>query len=129
MSDYTVIMVAELNDRSGDRPGEIRFLKNELGTEQVALTHRIVSAGETAPFPHHHKIQEEVIYVIAGQLEVKIGDVIETLGPKMAVRIGPGTPHGYRSVGSDDAELLIISARNAEPKDDAVFAEGFWPDV
>lgn len=128
MDDYTIIDVSDAPDVLGDYPGEMRFLKDALGTEQVALTFRRMPAktGSKGGYGHRHKQQEEVVYVMKGTLQGKFGDEIKELGPDTAVRIAPATVRGFWNEGPDDVELLILS--NRIPEGDAEKVEDFWPE-
>lgn len=128
MSGYTISKVSDAPDILGDYPGEMRFLKNALGTEQIAVTYRRMPAqtGSKGSYGHRHKAQEEVVYVTKGTLQGKFGDEIKELGPDTAVRIAPQTVRGFWNEGPDDVELLIISNRIA--KDDWEKVEDFWPE-
>ncbi|HEX7259992.1 MAG TPA: cupin domain-containing protein, partial [Candidatus Saccharimonadia bacterium] len=104
-------------------------MKNALETTQVALTHRRMPAqtGSKGSYGHQHKTQEEVIFVISGNVQVKVNDDIVNIGPKSAIRIAPGAIQGTWNEGPDDAEILIIS--NRVPNLGAEFASfpDFWP--
>lgn len=103
------------------------MLKDVLGTEQVAVTHRIMPhhTGAKGGYGHFHKEQEEVVFVISGTLLFKLDDVIEPVTGPAAVRISPGTVWGMWNDEADDAHLLIIS--NRLDHDDFERVDGFWP--
>jgi len=130
MSDYTITRLTDVADAFGGRyPGEMRFMSGDLGTEQVAITHRRMppQSGGKGSYGHRHDTQEEVYFVISGRLQFKLGDdVVDVVGPA-AVRVAP---HVVRSVWNDgpgDAQLLIVSVRVDDPRADASLIEGFWP--
>lgn len=54
------------------------------------------------PFQHPG---EEVVTVIAGRLEARIGDNELTLAPGDTVTFDASLPHGWRTLGDSDAEL------------------------
>jgi mannose-6-phosphate isomerase-like protein (cupin superfamily) len=130
MSDYTITRLADVADAFGGRyPGEMRFMTGDLGTEQVAITHRRMppQSGGKGSYGHRHHTQEEVYFVISGTLQFKLGDdVVDVAGPA-AVRVAPETVRSVWNDGPDDAELLIISVRVEDPRSDAALVEDFWP--
>jgi uncharacterized cupin superfamily protein len=128
MSDYTIIAVADAPNVLRNYPGEIRFLKDSLGTEQTALTYRRMPAetGSKGSYGHRHKEQEEVVYVIKGTLQGKFDDEIKEIAEGMAVRVAPRTVRGFWNEGPEDVELLIISSRIDE--EDWEKVEDFWPE-
>src|SRR5947199_6610810 len=111
MPGYTVTRLEDVDDVSGDYPGEMRMLAGGLGSEQVALTYRRMPqhTGGKGSYGHRHKEQEEVYFVASGKLQFKLGDDVHDLEKGSAVRVPPGT---WRSVWNDepeDAELIIVS--------------------
>lgn len=59
--------------------------------------------------PHFHSF-EEVVYVLAGRIELKLGDAVHELGPDDFALAQTGTPHSWRNAGSEAARWLEISA-------------------
>ena len=51
---------------------------------------------------------EEFVYVLAGRVEVAVGDHVNLLGPSESVHFNSGIQHHMRNVGDDDAELLVV---------------------
>jgi mannose-6-phosphate isomerase-like protein (cupin superfamily) len=131
MTDYTIRTVEEVPDAFGGQyPGAMRFLTTELGTEQIAFTHRLMppKSGGKGSYGHHHKTQEELYYVIRGTLEFKLGDDVVEVHDGTAVRVAPATVRSIWNDGPDDAELVICSVRLDNASADGELVEGFWPD-
>lgn len=126
---FRKLTLAEVPDISGDYPGEFKTIKKSLGTTQVALTHRHMppKTGGKGSRGHRHKTQEEVIYVISGQVQVKVNEYIVELKANEMIRIDPGNSQSTWNNGPDDAELLIISQHSDNVMDDVVFVPDFWP--
>src|SRR5690348_5340854 len=127
MSAYKVVKLEDIADILGDYPGDMKPMKNPLGTTQVALTYRRLPqhTGSKGSYGHRHATQEEVIYVISGNVQVKAGPDVLELGPRSAVRIAPGTTQGIWNDRPEDAEVLLISNR-MEPEDQVTKDHGFW---
>lgn len=130
MSDYTVSAFADAPDVLGDYPGEMRFLKHPLETEQVAVTYRRMPrhTGGKGGYGHSHREQEEVYVVLSGVLQFKVGDDVFDVGPQTAVRLAPSAVRSVWNDRDEDAELLIISTRRAGDEPDHEMHEGFWPE-
>ena len=130
MSDYTVLNLAKAEDRSGDYPGEVKMIKNALESKQTALTYRKIEPNtgsiRGSRRGHRHKTQEEVIFVIAGTLTVKIEDELIELGPKTAIRIAPGVAQDCWNYGKEPVEMLIISTYIENLMDDLEIISDFW---
>jgi mannose-6-phosphate isomerase-like protein (cupin superfamily) len=130
MGGYTIRQLEQVEDAFGGAyPGSMRFLTDELGSEQIAFTHRVMPAktGGKGGYGHRHKTQEEIYFVISGTLEFKLGDEIVEVGSGTAVRVAPETVRSVWNEGPEDAELVICSVRLDDPRADGEIVEGFWP--
>ena len=92
MPNYSVAKREEAMDWMADYPGfgEMRWYSEVLGTEQVSFSWRAMppGTGGRGSYGHRHPGQEEVYFVIAGQVTFKIDDDVFEVGPRTAVRIG-----------------------------------------
>jgi mannose-6-phosphate isomerase-like protein (cupin superfamily) len=130
VSDYTILNLADVPDAFGGKyPGEMRFLSEPLGNRQVAITHRRMppGSGGKGSYGHRHKTQEEVYYVIGGTLEFKLGDDVVEVAAGSAVRVAPETVRSIWNEGPEDAELVIVSTRVTDVREDVDLVEDFWP--
>src|SRR3712207_5428628 len=92
MSDFTIRRVEDVPDAFGGKyPGAMRFLTEDLGNKQVALTHRVMppQSGGKGSYGHRHRAQEEIYVVISGTLQFKRGDEVVDVPRDTAVRIAP----------------------------------------
>jgi mannose-6-phosphate isomerase-like protein (cupin superfamily) len=134
VSDYTILRAAEAADFTGDEPGAFYGYGRTLGARQLAVNLRVL-APHTAHVPpggdptrgHSHRTIEEIYFVIAGEVAVKLGDDVTTLGPRDAVRIPPSTPRAVRNDSNEDAALLMVSVRVEDHATESHGHEGFWP--
>ena len=129
MSDYTIRRLADVPDAFGGRyPGEMRFLADDLGTRQVAVTHRRMppQSGGKGGYGHRHHTQEEVYFVISGRLQFKLDDELVDVEGPAAVRVAPEVVRSIWNDGPGDAQLLIVSVRLEDPRADGELVEGFW---
>lgn len=126
---YTIRRLDEVRDVLGDYPGEMRFLAEPLGAQQVAFTYRRMppGTGGKGGYGHRHKTQEEIYFVTSGQLEFKLGDEVIEVGPGTAVRVAPETVRSVWNEGPEDAELVICSVRVDDLRADGEIIENFWP--
>jgi mannose-6-phosphate isomerase-like protein (cupin superfamily) len=107
--------------------GEQRWYTEALGAEQVSFSWRRMppGTGGRGSYGHRHPGQEEVYFVISGEVTFKVGDEVFEVGPQTAVRVGG---HAFRSVHNDsdaEAQLLILSTRLDQPPLEQ--EQGFWP--
>jgi quercetin dioxygenase-like cupin family protein len=129
VADYQLVTLDEVDDWLGDYPGEMRGITYAIGAEQVALTYRRMpqNTGSKGSYGHFHKTQEELYLVLEGKLQFKLGDEIIDVPKGTAVRIPPDVVRGVWNDEPEDAELVIVSVRIADPQGDTETVDGFWP--
>ena len=86
-------------------------------------------AGEEPPL-HTHSREDELLYVVQGQLIARVGDARVEVGPGAYAALPRGVPHAIEVVG-DQATLLLgfvpgglerfLVPRNGEQPDPAAF--------
>ena len=134
MGEYTILRRADAPDYSGDAPGAFLGYGRPLGAEQLALNVKVLAPGETHRPPgfdrawgHSHRTIEEIYLVLEGEVRIKLGDDVETLGRHDAVRAPAGTPRAIRNDTDADAVFAMVSVRTDDPQAESVHHDGFWP--
>ena len=129
MAGFTIKRLDEVDDVLGDYPGEMRMMTSDLEAEQVAFTHRRMPqhTGGKGSYGHRHKTQEEIYYVLSGKLQFKLDDDVLDLEGGTAVRVAPEVARSVWNDEPEDAELIIVSIKIAEPQADSVQVPDFWP--
>ena len=133
MSDYTLLCAADAPDYTGDAPGAFLGYGRPLGAQQVAVNVRVLEPGMAHVPPgtdpargHSHRTIEEIYFVLDGELAIKLGDDVKTLGARDAVLIPPATPRAVRNVSDAPAALLMISAAVPDIRAESVGHDDFW---
>ena len=129
MPGYTVRRLDEVtNIFEGNYPGEMRMITYQIDAEQVAITYRRMPqhTGGKGSYGHHHKEQEEIYYVMSGQLQFKLGDDVLDLPAGTAVRVAPEVARSVWNDEPEDAELMIVSKKIDDPQGDSVQVPDFW---
>ena len=98
------------------RPGD--------GTTSSAVSYSEVGVGAGAPL-HTHEA-DELIVILEGTLEARLGDEVATAGANHTLVIPPNTPHGFTNVGPGDAKLLAFFPIS-DPFDHTTYLEGEPP--
>jgi uncharacterized cupin superfamily protein len=134
VSDYTILRGADAPDYTGDAPGAFLGYGRPLGASQIALNVRVLEPGMAHVPPgqdptrgHSHSTIEEIYFVLDGELSVKLGDEVLTLGPRDAVLIAPETPRAARNDSGATAALLMVSVRVEDIRAESHAHESFWP--
>jgi uncharacterized cupin superfamily protein len=134
LSDYTVLRAAEAPDFTGDAPGAFYGYARPLGSQQLGVNVRVLEPGMAHVPPgtdptrgHSHRTIEELYFCLEGELTLKLGEDVLTLGPRDAVLIPPETPRAVRNDSNAEAALLMISAHVEDIRAESVGHEDFWP--
>ena len=128
MSDHTVINADDVDDAYAGTsvPGEFRALSGALGTEQLAVT--LIRVPPHSDFEqgtgHYHEELEELYIVARGQLTMRFGDEIRTVGAGSVARVAPRLPRSHRNEGDEPVEMWAVSRKLG--RQDAVKLDDFW---
>lgn len=133
MSDYTIVRAAEVPDYTGDAPGVFLGYGRSLGAEQLALNLRVLAPHSAHVAPggdptrgHSHRTIEEIYLVLTGQITIKLGEDVTTLGSRDAVRIPPATPRAVRNDSDEEVAFLMFSVRVDDHRTESQPHEDFW---
>jgi mannose-6-phosphate isomerase-like protein (cupin superfamily) len=127
---YSACRLDQAPDVFGGRyPGAMKMLADLLDTEQIAFTHRTMPqhSGGKGSYGHRHKTQEEVYFVVSGELQFKLDDDVIDVPAGTVVRVAPGTVRSVWNERPEEAELVIVSTRIADGREDVELVEDFWP--
>lgn len=106
---YHVVDLLEI-DAHPKHECDRRSLKRVLPLEHIGLSRYLAQPGEQIPQEYHyHDTQEEVLYVVRGEMRVETPEGEFTVGPDQVFVAEPNDPH--RAFNSEDAEeeLLVIA--------------------
>jgi uncharacterized cupin superfamily protein len=104
--------------------GEARYLREDVGAEQIGMTLYRMNPGRRTGFGHRHERAEEMYVVLSGSGRVKVdGDVLE-VGPLDVVRVAPSSVREFEA-GREGMHLL---ATGMHVKDDAEMVQEWWTD-
>jgi quercetin dioxygenase-like cupin family protein len=99
------------------------------GSEQgvtSSLVYSEIGAGAGAPL-HTHE-DDELIVVLDGMIEARVGNEVQMVGSDHTVVVPSGVPHGFRAVGSSTVKLLgFFPVLDAFER--TVYLEGGPPDT
>ena len=72
----------------------------------LVLLENLVPPGGGPP-PHAHTREDEFLYVLAGRLDVTIGDQLHALAPGGFAYVPRGTVHTFSNAGATTSRILI----------------------
>lgn len=133
-SAYTLLRAADAPDYTGEAPGAFLGYGRPLGSEQLAVNLRVlephsahVPPGGDPARGHSHRTIEEIYLVLEGEVTVKLGDDVLSLGPRDAVLIPPATPRAVRNESGAGAAFLMISVKVHDHAAESHGHDRFWP--
>jgi mannose-6-phosphate isomerase-like protein (cupin superfamily) len=91
------------------RPGYRHFvLAGEAQGVAVSSSMAILEKGAGAPL-HLHETVDEVIVVLAGTLDVRMGEVHVVVGANQTIAIPARTPHAFTVLSPEGARFIAFS--------------------
>jgi mannose-6-phosphate isomerase-like protein (cupin superfamily) len=129
MAGFSITALEDVPDVMGDYPGEMRMCANHIGADQVAFTWRRMppQTGGKGSYGHRHKTQEEIYFVVSGELEFKLDDEVMLLGAGTVVRISPEVLRSVWNEGPEDVVLIMVSRRLESQEGEVELVQEFWP--
>ena len=94
------------------------------GTTSSSLAISVAAPGTGAPL-HSHE-DDELIVLLDGELEVRLGDEVATVGPDHTLVVPPNVPHAFTVTGRENARMLTFFPA-ADPFSRTVYLEGSPP--
>ncbi|WP_373188606.1 cupin domain-containing protein [Halolamina sp.] len=106
-------MVAADIEPTPDRPSVQRAISDAVGLENVAVNRYEAEPGEALPLAYHyHDDQEELFYVLSGQLVVETPDGEYEVGADEVFVVEPDSPQ-YATAAEDadgTTQVLVVGA-------------------
>lgn len=93
-----------------NRPSEMRYISEAVGMENMGLRIYDVAPGEDIPLSglHYHDEQEEVFFVVSGQLDVETPEREYQVAPGQFFIAEPGSAHrAYNSAESEENARVV----------------------
>ena len=94
---------------------ELMAHRNSSIRKQSLAEARLAPGQSTTP--HHHKVTEEIYYILTGSAAMTLEGETRSVGPGDAIAIPPGMVHTIRNTGSSELVFLCTCAPGYEPTD------------
>ena len=89
-------------------PGDMyTFLATGAETNGAYFVMESLVPPDAGPPPHIHHSQDETLYVVEGQLEIKLGDQVFEATAGDFVHISKGTPHAFVNRTQTSAKMIL----------------------
>lgn len=103
---YSIATVGELSAFEGKA-----FVKELLGTSSIELSFGTLSPGQSVPFFHHHKQNEEVYVVLSGEGVFILDGKEEPVASGSVVRVAPYVSRNTKCTGSVPLVYICIQGK------------------
>ena len=113
--------------RRGKVPGKT-FIGGVLGLSAMEVSFGSMLPGESIPFLHAHKQNEELYLILSGEGEMQVDGERIPLRPGTAVRIAPDGLRAWRATGTGPMAYVVIQAK-AGSLEQATGQDGIRPEV
>lgn len=94
---------------------ELMAHRNSAIRNQSLAEARLAPGAATTP--HHHKVTEEIYYILSGTAAMTLGSETRAVGPGDAIAIPPWLRHTITNTGSDELVFLCTCAPGYEHSD------------
>jgi quercetin dioxygenase-like cupin family protein len=99
----------------------VRFLvTKEMSGGAFSLFANVAPPGMAIPMHTHHHDHETMI-VLRGRIVCRVGEDTLHAGPGDTIHMPAGVPHGWRTDGDDEVELLVIFALTPDSDYEGMF--------
>jgi uncharacterized cupin superfamily protein len=109
--------------RSRVLPREVRRLGDAFGLTAVGVSMVTIFPGKESSMRHTHTHEDELVYMLEGELVLRTNDGEEPFRPGMVIgfRAGDGNAHHLSNRSDRSATFLVIS--NRHPDDGASYPD------
>lgn len=103
---YAVATVGNLSEFTGKA-----FAKDVIGCTGIEMSVTTLATGESVPFYHRHKLNEEVYVVVSGEGVIMLGNDDVAIASGSIVLVEPATTRCVKNTGNEPLTLLCIQAK------------------
>lgn len=122
--EYTIIDLGSLSDLSKYKypmpvPGKSQeiegkvFLKEQLGLTSAEISVNAMKPGDSTPFIHKHKENEEIYFVIKGNGQMLLNDEVFDISEGSAIRVSPAAERSIRNNSASELIFMVIQAKRS----------------
>jgi len=110
--------------RSRVLPREKRALGDAFGLTAIGVNLTILAPGKESSMRHWHEREDELVYVLEGEVVLITDDGEETLRPGMVAGFKAGTSNAHHLVNRSESPARYLEVSNRDAAD-----WGYYPDV
>jgi len=105
-------------------PREKRSLGDACGLTRIGVSQAVLMPGKESSMRHWHTHEDELVYVLEGEVVLKTDAGEQTLRAGMCAGFKAGVADGHQFVNRSDRPAVFLAISNRDPEDVA-----HYPDV
>jgi uncharacterized cupin superfamily protein len=112
--------------RSRVLPREKRRLGDALGLTRIGINHTTLPPGKESAMRHWHTLEDEFVYVLAGEVVLRTGAGEQLLSEGMCAGFPAGADDGHQLINRSARPVVYLEISNRDAADSAHYSD---PDV
>jgi uncharacterized cupin superfamily protein len=104
-------------------PREVRRLGDAFGLKNVGVNLVTIFPGKESSIRHHHTREDELVYVLEGELVLRTNEGEEPLTAGMVAGFRAGDGNGHQLVNRSGANAVYLVVSNRHPDDTAEYPD------
>jgi uncharacterized cupin superfamily protein len=109
--------------RSRVLPREKRALGDALGLTRIGVNLTTLLPGKESSMRHHHTREDELVYVLEGEVVLRTDDGEQVLTAGMCCGFPAGVENGHQLVNRSDRPARYLEVSNRDLEDTAAYPE------
>jgi len=109
--------------RSRVLPREKRALGDALGLTKIGINLTTLLPGKESSIRHYHSREDELVFVIEGQVVLRTDEGEQTLSAGMCAGFPAGSQNGHHLVNRSDRPARYLEISNRDPADSAEYPD------
>ena len=109
--------------RSRVLPREKRAIGDAFGLTKVGVNLTTLMPGVESSMRHFHTREDELIYVVEGEVVLRTDEGETTLGPGMCAGFPAGSRNGHQLINRSDRPARYLEISNRDPEDTAEYPD------
>jgi uncharacterized cupin superfamily protein len=104
-------------------PRQVRRLGEVFGLTQIGVNLVTMNPGKESSLRHHHTHEDELVYMLGGELWLRTDQGEELLRPGMVVGFRAGDGNGHHLVNRSTQTATFLAMSNRHPEDGADYSD------
>lgn len=109
--------------RSRVLPREKRALGDATGLTKVGVNLTTLMPGKESSVRHYHSREDELVFVLEGEVVLRTDEGEQTLGPGMCAGFPAGATNGHHLVNRTTKPARYLEISNRDPADTAEYPD------